>query len=140
MLRLEVEKQRGNFHLRAAFEAPTPGIIALFGRSGCGKTSIVQFIAGLLEADRGRIELDGVDLAHSDAGVNVPAHKRHIGYVFQDARLFPHFDVQGNLLYGYRRVPADERRIAPDDVIGLLGLAALLRRRPHQLQQSLAGA
>lgn len=133
MLRVEVDKRRGNFHLRAAFEAPTPGVTALFGRSGCGKTSIIQFIAGLLDVERGRIELDGVDLAHSGTGVNVPAHRRRIGYVFQDARLFPHLNVQGNLLYGYRRVPAEARRIAPGDVIDLLGLTALLGRRPHEL-------
>jgi molybdate transport system ATP-binding protein len=133
MLRVRVEKKRGDFLLNATFEAPTPGIVALFGRSGCGKTSIVQFIAGLLDADRGRIELDGTALADTDGRLHVPAHLRRVGYVFQDARLFPHLNVQGNLLYGYRRVPAAERRIAPDTVISLLGLSALLTRRPHQL-------
>jgi molybdate transport system ATP-binding protein len=133
MLRVRVEKKRGDFLLNATFDAPTPGVVALFGRSGCGKTSIVQFIAGLLEADLGRIELDGTTLADTDAGLHVPAHLRRVGYVFQDARLFPHLNVQGNLLYGYRRVPAAERRIAPDTVISLLGLSALLTRRPHQL-------
>lgn len=124
--------RRGDFALDVAFEAPTPGVIALFGRSGCGKTTLVHAIAGLLAPGEGRIALD--DRVFFAAGeTNVPAERRRIGCVFQDARLFPHFSVLGNLRYGARRAPREAHRIELDDVVDLLGLRALLSRRPHQL-------
>ncbi|HEY8508291.1 MAG TPA: ATP-binding cassette domain-containing protein, partial [Steroidobacteraceae bacterium] len=110
MLSVSVVKKRDAFTLRVSFEAPTPGIVALFGRSGCGKTTTVEAIAGLLEADEVSLSLDGIRF---DA---VPAEKRRIGYVFQDARLFPHYDVAGNLRYGLKRAPATEHVIGFDDV------------------------
>ena len=135
MLRVSALKKRDGFTLQAEFEAPTPGIVALFGRSGCGKTTLVNTISGLLEADEARIQLDDVVLADTRAGISVPVERRRIGYVFQDARLFPHFSVLGNLRYGLKRsAPLPVRQpIAFDDVVSLLGLEPLLNRRPNQL-------
>lgn len=132
MLKIDVSKQRGSFGLEVQIEAPTPGVIALFGRSGCGKSTLANIIAGLLPADRSCIEIDGVTLADSATRQHVVAEQRRIGYVFQDARLFPHLDVLANLHYGHRRAP-QPHRIAAAPVIELLGLAPLLTRRPHQL-------
>jgi molybdate transport system ATP-binding protein len=152
MLRVAALKKRDGFTLQAEFEAPTPGIVALFGRSGCGKTTLVNIISGLLAADEARIELDDVVLADTRAGISVPVERRRIGYVFQDARLFPHFSVLGNLRYGLKRSrpggPGPDRQargpperagqapaglIGFDEIVSLLGLSRLLDRRPHQL-------
>jgi len=108
-------------------------VVALFGRSGCGKTTTADVIAGLLAPDEGFVSLDGSVLLDTRAGVAVAAEKRRIGYVFQDARLFPHFSVAGNLRYGQKRAGAVAGRIGFEDVVGLLGLGPLLGRRPHQL-------
>ena len=134
MLRVSALKKRDGFTLQAEFEAPTPGIVALFGRSGCGKTTLVNIISGLLAADEARIQLDDVVLADTRAGISVPVERRRIGYVFQDARLFPHFSVLGNLRYGLKRSRVPPRQpIVFDEIVSLLGLSALLDRRPHQL-------
>jgi molybdate transport system ATP-binding protein len=132
MLELDLSLRRGAFTLQAAFRAPTPGITALFGRSGSGKSTLIDLVAGLLRPDTGRVALDGQVLVDTTAGVQVPAERRRIGYVFQDARLFPHLRVSSNLDYGARRAP---RAVGPawDDVVELLGLGALLSHRPHQL-------
>ena len=132
MLQVAVLKQRDGFTLRAQFAVPTPGIVALFGRSGCGKTTLINVISGLLEADEARISLDDVVLTDTRAGTAVPVERRRIGYVFQDARLFPHFTVRGNLRYGLKRAHGNQV-IAFDEVVALLGLEHLLDRRPHQL-------
>ena len=131
MLRVSASKKRDGFTLQAEFEAPTPGIVALFGRSGCGKTTLINIIAGLLDADEARIQLGDEVLCDTRAGTSVPVERRRIGYVFQDARLFPHFSVLGNLRYGLKR--STSKLIALDEVIALLGLSTLLDRRPHQL-------
>ncbi len=123
--------RRGEFALDVGFEAPTPGVIALFGRSGCGKTTVVHAIAGLLTPEAGRIALDGEVFFSPET--NVRAERRRIGCVFQDARLFPHRSVLGNLRYGLRRAESGAQRIELDEVVDLLGLRALLRRRPQQL-------
>jgi len=142
MLRVSVLKKREGFTLRAELEAPTPGIVALFGRSGCGKTTLVNLIAGLLAPDEGRIQLDDTVLTDTGSGIAVPVEKRRIGYVFQDGRLFPHFSVMGNLRYGEKRIlrharkrslDAGRRLMDFDEVVELLGLSGLLDRRPHQL-------
>ncbi|HEY2036655.1 MAG TPA: molybdenum ABC transporter ATP-binding protein [Steroidobacteraceae bacterium] len=133
MLRLSVIKRWDGFKLRAQLDAPTPGVVALFGRSGCGKTTLVNIISGLLQPDEGRVELDGVVLTDTSARVCIPAERRRIGYVFQDARLFPHLSVLTNLRYGERRAPQEARSIGLDEVLALLGLEPLLRRRPYQL-------
>ncbi len=131
MLAVRVKLRRGEFALDVGFEAPTPGVIALFGRSGCGKTTVVHAIAGLLTPEAGRIALDGEVFFSPEA--NVRAERRRIGCVFQDARLFPHRSVLGNLRYGLRRAERGAQRIELDEVVDLLGLRALLRRRPQQL-------
>jgi molybdate transport system ATP-binding protein len=133
MLSVSLAKQREGFSLRVEFEAPTPGIVALFGRSGCGKSTTVDLIAGLLKPDAGHVRLDGATLVDTTTGVSVSAEHRRIGYVFQDARLFPHRDVTGNLRYGLKRAKGVPQRISFDEVVSLLGLEALLPRRPHQL-------
>lgn len=131
MLDIALNVAHGGFRLDAAFSAPTPGVIALFGRSGCGKSTLVNAIAGLVAAGSGRVALDGQVWFDSAAGINVPVERRRIGYVFQDARLFPHYSVRGNLLYGTRGSEPDQHGF--DDVVQLLGLEALLGRRPGGL-------
>ena len=133
MLEVSVLKQLGEFRLDATFTAPTPGVIALFGRSGSGKSTLTNAIAGLVAPDSGAITLDGEPLTDVGRSLFVPADLRRIGYVFQEARLFPHLTVLGNVRYGERR-----RRNAPpligfDEVVALLGLAHLLSQRPWQL-------
>ena len=133
MLRLSVIKRWEGFKLRAQLDAPTPGVVALFGRSGCGKTTLINVISGLLQPDEGRVELDGVVLTDTRERVRIPVERRRIGYVFQDARLFPHLGVLANLRYGLRRAPRERRSIGLDEVLALLGLETLLERRPYQL-------
>jgi molybdate transport system ATP-binding protein len=133
VLSVRFKKQRGDFNLDVAFSAPTPGLIALFGRSGCGKSTVVNLLAGLLTPDEGSVRLGNDVLHDSAARINVPAERRRIGYVFQDARLFPHLDVLGNLRYGEKRARVQPHAIRFDDIVDLLGLRALLKRRPHQL-------
>lgn len=131
-LKVDIIHNFGTAALDVRFSAPA-GVTALFGRSGAGKTSVVNAVAGLLRPDEGHIRLNGRVL--QDAGSFVPAHKRRLGYVFQDARLFAHMSVAQNLDYGTRFArsrPASDH-ISRDDVIGLLGLAPLLTRRPHSL-------
>jgi molybdate transport system ATP-binding protein len=132
MLAVKVALRRGRFTLDAAFDAPTPGVLALFGASGCGKTTLIQLLAGLLRPDAGRIEVDGALLF--DAGrVDIAPERRAIGYVFQDARLFPHRSVLGNLRYGEQRARGRAVSASLHDVVDLLGLGRLLDRRTHQL-------
>jgi molybdate transport system ATP-binding protein len=131
MLQVNIKLLRGTFQLDADFTAPLPGVTALFGRSGCGKTTLVNLLAGLISRGEGRIALDGEVWFDSSRGICVPAEHRRIGYVFQDARLFPHFTVRGNLLYG--AAPATSGSAYFDEIIGLLGLESLLARRPGGL-------
>jgi len=133
MLRLRAIKRRDAFELNVAIEVATPGVVALFGRSGCGKTTLINIIAGLLQAEQATVEVDGAVLENSTAGVRLAPEQRRIGYVFQESRLFPHLNVLANLRYGERRAPADDRRIAFDKVVGLLALQSLLQRRPFAL-------
>ena len=116
MLAVDVEKRLGDFSLAARFET-AGGVTALFGASGAGKTTLVNMIAGLITPDRGRIRLDDTVLFDSAAPIDVPAHRRRIGYVFQEGRLFPHLSVAANLDYGRRmrglaRDGAETARIA----------------------------
>jgi len=133
MLEVAVEKSLGRFRLDATLTCETSGVVALFGRSGAGKTSLINMIAGLLSPDRGRIAINGTTLYDADRGIDVKPERRRLGYVFQEGRLFPHLSVRSNLLYGYHRIAAGERHIAPDQVIALLGLERLLARRPRDL-------
>jgi molybdate transport system ATP-binding protein len=133
MLAVSVAKRRGAFELDVAFQAPTPGIVALFGRSGSGKTTVIEILAGLLEPDAGNLRLEGLVLFDTATAYSLPAERRRIGYVFQDARLFPHLSVRGNLRYGQKRAPSVPHIIDFDEVTELLGLAPLLTRRPYTL-------
>lgn len=117
--------------LDIAFTAP-PGVTALFGRSGSGKTSVVNAVAGLLRPERGRILLDDAVLFDSDAGTFLPPHRRRMGYVFQDARLFPHLTVRQNLLFGQWFARAGSQSDF-DRIVDLLDVSALLARRPGHL-------
>jgi len=133
MLKVRVVKKRDGFTLDATFEAPTPGVVALFGRSGCGKTTTVNIMSGLLDADEARVEVDGHVLADTAAGISVPPEQRRIGYVFQDGRLFPHMSVVRNLRYGLKRTRALPQSIGFEQIVALLGLEKLLQRQPYQL-------
>jgi len=132
MLRVDVERRANGFDLQVAFEADAR-VTALFGRSGAGKTSLVNLIAGLARPDRGRIEIDGQLLFDSGRGVDLPAEARRIGYVFQEGRLFPHLTVRRNLIYGRDLVPRGERYVHLEHIVALLGLGDLLERRPGEL-------
>jgi molybdate transport system ATP-binding protein len=129
---VEIRYRVGDFLLDAGFRATAP-VVALFGRSGSGKTTLVNALAGVLRPDQGRIVVDDVLLFDRERGIDVPPERRRVGYVFQDALLFPHLSVRKNLYYGYRMVAAPERYVDPARVIDLLGLGALLERAPSQL-------
>ena len=132
MLRVDVSKQLGEFSLQATF-ASEGRVTGLFGASGAGKTSLINMIAGLLRPDRGTIAVDGETLDDTTAGRHVPAHRRRIGYVFQDARLFPHLDVRQNLDYGRRMNRLADNPAQRARIIDLLDIGSLLDRRPGQL-------
>ncbi len=132
MLRVDIKKQLGEFSLQAAFESEGR-VTGLFGASGAGKTSLINMIAGLLRPDHGVIALDDDILDETEKGLHVPPHRRRIGYVFQDARLFPHLSIDENLDYGRRRNrladdPAQKKRVTD-----LLDIGHLLDRRPGKL-------
>ena len=133
MLEMDVTAWLGAFHISAELACATTGIIAVFGRSGAGKTSLVNMLAGLVRPERGRIAVNGTVLFDSARGINLPPERRRLGYVFQEGRLFPHLSVRRNLLYGFARAPAAERAIGLDRVVDLLGLTRLLARRPGDL-------
>jgi molybdate transport system ATP-binding protein len=132
VLAVAVEKRLGEFTITARFEA-AGGATALFGPSGSGKTSIVNMIAGLVKPDRGRIALDDTVLFDSATRINIPVHRRRIGYVFQEGRLFPHLSVAQNLDYG-RWVSGLEADAAERErIVALLDIGPLLSRRPGKL-------
>ncbi|HLX80220.1 MAG TPA: molybdenum ABC transporter ATP-binding protein [Burkholderiales bacterium] len=131
-IEIDVEKRLGAFQLRAAFSCDA-AVTALFGRSGCGKSTVLNLVAGLLKPDRGRIAVGDRVLFDSAADVDVSAAKRRVGYVFQDGLLLPHLSVRQNLVYGRFFTPAAERWAHVDRIVALLDLAPLLERRPHRL-------
>ena len=132
-LDVDVDHRRGSFHLEARFTA-APGLTALFGRSGSGKTSLVNIVGGLIRPDRGRIAVDGQVLVDTERGLFVPAHRRRIGYVFQDSRLFPHLSVRRNLLYGrWFARGGGGAKADLGTVVDLLGIGHLLERHPDSL-------
>lgn len=132
MIEVDIAIRVGDFDLAAAFDAPEGSVTALFGRSGSGKSTIIDCVSGLRRPDRGRIVVEGETLFDAE-GTNVPPERRRLGYVFQDARLFPHLSVETNLRYGERRARTDRRIAAFDDVVALLGIGHLLTRRPGNL-------
>lgn len=129
---VDVSITRGSRRIAVRFEAG-PGITALFGRSGAGKTSVLDMIAGLVRPDDGRIAVDGRVLFDAVAGIDLRPEARGCGYVFQDYRLFPHMSVEGNLRYGWRMAAPDARWIDFEQVVEFLGLAGLLSARPRHL-------
>ncbi|MCA1335177.1 molybdenum ABC transporter ATP-binding protein [Pseudooceanicola marinus] len=122
----------GGFALDVDFRAP-PGLTVLFGRSGSGKTSVIKAVAGLLHPDAGRIATADRVLFDGVTGRALPVHRRRIGYIFQEPRLFPHLSVRRNLTYGRRFAPRRGDRAEVDRVVEMLGLGALLDRRPGGL-------
>jgi len=108
---------------------PEKGITAVFGRSGAGKTSLINVIAGLKTPSGGHIRINGVTLYDSQLRINIAVHKRNVGYVFQDARLFPHYKVAKNLTYGVKKADVAHFKV----IVELLALEPLLERYPHQL-------
>ena len=137
MLSVDIEKRlgdrrRGEFSIATRFET-TGGATALFGPSGAGKTSLVNMIAGLIAPDRGRIALGDRVLFDSTARINVPAHRRRIGYVFQEGRLFPHLTVSQNLDYGRWMSGVTLDTNERERIVALLDIGALLPRRPGHL-------
>ena len=132
MLHVDIVKQLGEFSLQASFESEGR-VTGLFGASGAGKTSLVSMIAGLLRPDRGIISIDGEILDETDRAIHVPTWRRRIGYVFQDARLFPHFNVRQNLDYGRRMNGLADDAEQRKRVTDLLDIGHLLDRRPGKL-------
>lgn len=132
MIEVAIDHRLGAFRLAITFASSGP-LTALFGRSGAGKTSLINAIAGLIRPDRGRIAIDGTILTDTAQRIFVPAHRRRIGYVFQEGRLFPHLTVRQNLLYGRRFARGPKNPAETDQVIDLLGIGALLPRRPATL-------
>ncbi len=131
-LSVAVRQSFGDFTLDAAFEAPK-GITVLFGRSGSGKTTVVNAVAGLLRPQAGRIAVDGHVLLDTAQRVFLPPHRRRVGYVFQEGRLFPHLTVRQNLTYGRWFAPKDSPREDLGRVVEMLGIGPLLDRRPGAL-------
>ena len=132
MLDVSVTHRLGAFTLDAHFTAP-PGLTVLFGRSGSGKTTLINAVAGLLMPDAGRIAAGAWVLLDTGNGIRLKPHRRRIGYVFQEGRLFPHLTVRQNLAYGAWFAPKDAPRENMDRVVELLGIGHLLTRRPGAL-------
>jgi molybdate transport system ATP-binding protein len=130
LIKAQLQLDRAGFKLNVELDIPGRGITVIFGPSGAGKTTLLRAIAGL-EKCTGTISVAGD--VWQDKTLFLPPHKRALGYVFQEASLFDHLSVRGNLEYGYKRVPVDGRKIEFDQAIELLGLASLLNRRSNQL-------
>lgn len=128
-LHIQVNKQLGAMALNVDLHVPATGITAIFGRSGSGKTSLINLISGLITPDDGQIRLPHRVLFHAQQKISLPVEQRKIGYVFQDARLFPHYRVRGNLTYGVTEKDSDYF----NQIVHLLALEPLLERYPHAL-------
>lgn len=129
---VDIRRRLGETRLAARFTAGR-GITALFGPSGAGKTSTLNMIAGLMRPDAGSIRVDGQLLFDSASNINLPPERRRLGYVFQDARLFPHQRVRTNLLYGFRHAAPEQRLMQLDEAVAFLGIGHLLERWPVTL-------
>jgi len=122
---------RQDFVLDVDMHIPAHGITALFGPSGCGKTTLLRAIAGMEQCHNGFLQVG--DILWQDGSHFIPPHQRPLGYVFQEASLFPHLSVKGNLEYGVKRVPTSQCTVSMGQAIELLDIAQLLGRKPHQL-------
>lgn len=132
MIDIDLQRIQGNFALHANCIL-TEQVVGLFGPSGAGKSTLLGMIAGLITPNNGHLILDGESLFDSDRSINVPLHQRHIGMVFQENRLFPHFNVRDNLNYGFNLIPLKNRRIGFTKIVELLEIGHLLTQKPHQL-------
>jgi molybdate transport system ATP-binding protein len=130
-LTISLQHRFDGFALDVEFHAPG-GVTALFGRSGSGKTTVINAVAGLLAPQKGRVTVNDVVLFDSERSINLPPHRRRVGYVFQDARLFPHLTVHQNLRYG-RWFAANKSSVSFDHIVALLGIDPLLQRHPGAL-------
>ena len=119
------------FNLDVELNLPAKGVTVVFGPSGSGKTTLLRCLSGLERAPSGILKL--ADQVWQDEGIFIPIHQRKVGLVFQESRLFPHLSIQQNLLYGYQRTQSVERNLHLDEVVEVLGLAALLKRTPDKL-------
>ncbi|OOH88697.1 molybdenum ABC transporter ATP-binding protein [Pasteurellaceae bacterium 15-036681] len=129
MLSISIEQQLGEIQLQANLNIPSQGVTAIFGRSGAGKSSLINLVAGLSTAQKGKIVLNDRVLFDSEKRINLPPEKRKVGYVFQEHRLFPHYTVQKNLAYGYKGSDFDKIL----QIAELLGISHLLDRFPNSL-------
>lgn len=131
-MQLDLQLQRGAYSLDARCDVDAP-VAGLFGPSGAGKSSLLGMLAGFIRPHSGRLAVDGTCLFDSARHINVPVHERRIGMVFQESRLFPHLTVQDNLNYGYRLLPARDRRFQLRQIVDLLEIDRLLQHKPNQL-------
>ena len=129
MLKINVKKTLGALSLNLNIEIPARGVTAIFGRSGAGKSSLINLVAGLVTPQSGTITLNDNVLFDSEQKINLPPEKRHIGYVFQEHRLFPHYTVEKNLKYGCKRFNSSYFL----QIVELLGIQNLLERFPLSL-------
>lgn len=132
LLEVKIEKEFPDFNCSFEFNLTTEKC-GVFGPSGNGKSTLMHMLSGLLQPDRGTIKLNGLTLFDKDKRINLPPEARRIGVVFQHAHLFPHMSVKKNLFYGRKRIPARDRTIDPDQLIGILHLEQLLDRRVSRL-------
>lgn len=132
-IEVQLRLARPGFTLDIDVRLPGQGVSALFGPSGCGKTTCLRAVAGLERAPQGRVVVAGEVWQDEARKQWLPTHRRALGYVFQEASLFPHLSVRGNVEYGLRRLPAQRRRIPLEQALELLGLQALLPRAPATL-------
>jgi molybdate transport system ATP-binding protein len=123
----------GDFQLDASFDAPGRGVTVLFGNSGSGKTTLLRCLSGLERAPDGYLAVNGEVWQDEENGFFLPTHRRPLGYVFQEASLFSHLNVRGNLEYGWKRIPAAERRVGFEQAVELVGIAQLLDHSPAYL-------
>ncbi len=132
MIEVQVQKRLGDFQLDVAFTSDA-SVTALSGPSGSGKSTLIAAIAGLLRPDAGRVAIGRRTYFDSDSRIDVPVHKRDVRVVFQESRLFPHLSVRQNLLYGRWLTRPQKPGVSLDEIVALLGLEHLLKRRPRTL-------
>ncbi len=132
-LKVQIRHRLSGLNIEASFDNDGGGITAIYGRSGAGKTTLINIIAGLVRPDHGSVVLGDKVLFDDATNIDLAPEHRRIGYVFQQDRLFPHLNVRANLDYGQRRRRAGDNAIRFDDVVGMLGIADLLERRTHHL-------
>jgi len=133
MINARFQLDHGDFSLDLDVQLPGRGVTALYGESGSGKTTCLRCIAGLERPSRAFVEINGEVWQDTHRGVFVPPHQRALGYVFQEASLFPHLSVHANLAFGFKRIKPAQRRVSLEQACELLGIAHLLNRQPHNL-------